>query len=292
MADIIKVKKCRICGSNKLLDAIDLGKQPIPNGFLKKSDLKRREPKYPVRVCFCTNCSLMRLKYLVNSKIMFGNYLYIPSASKTRVNSFKLMAEEIINVGKLKNNSLVIDIGSNDGSLLVCFKNRGMKILGIDPAENLVKIANLNGVETVLGYFNSTMAKQTVKKYVKAKVITATNVIAHIPNLKEVIKGGEILLDDDGMFVMHFPYSLDLLKNNLFDTIYHEHLSYFSVKSLMYLAKNSELEIFDIHKSDLDGGSLRVFWKKKQNKKLKVKENVINKLLEEESEFGLDKIKA
>jgi hypothetical protein len=202
------------------------------------------------------------------------------------------MAEEIVKMGKLKDNSLVIDVGSNDGSLLVCFKNLGMKILGIDPAENLVKIANLNGVETILGYFNSALAKKTAQKYGKAKAITATNVISQIPNLHEVLKSGEILLDEDGMFVMHFPYSLDLLKNNLFDTIYHEHLSYFSVKSLMYLAKDSGLEIFDIHKSDLDGGSLRVFWKKKNNKKLKVKEDVINKLLKEEGEFGLYDIKA
>jgi hypothetical protein len=263
MNNLITVKNCRICGNSKLLDVIDLGKQPIPNGFLTETALKQKEPRYDLSVCFCPNCSLMQLKYLVNSKIMFGNYLYIPSTSNTRISYFKTMAEEIIKIGMIKDNSLVIDVGSNDGSLLVCFKNLGMKILGIDPAENLVKIANLNGVNTILGYFDSALAKKTVKKYGKAKAITATNVIAHIPNLHEVIKGGEILLDDEGIFVMHFPYSYDLLEKNLFDTIYHEHLSYFSVKSLLSLAENSSLEIFDIHKSDLDGGSLRVFWKKK-----------------------------
>jgi SAM-dependent methyltransferase len=292
MINLITVKKCRICGSNKLLDVIDLGEQPIPNGFLRKEDLKQKEPRYALSVCFCSNCSLMQLKYLVNSKIMFDNYLYIPSASKTRINYFKQMAEEIVKISRLKDNSLIIDVGSNDGSLLVCFKNIGMKILGIDPAENLVKIANLNGVETILGYFDSTLAEKAVKKYGKAKAITATNVIAHIPDLHEVIKGGEILLDDDGIFVMHFPYSYDLLEKNLFDTIYHEHLSYFSVKSLMYLAKDSSLEIFDIQKSDLDGGSLRVFWKKKKNTKIKVRTNIINKLLYEEKKFGLHEINA
>lgn len=292
MADLIRIKKCRICGFNKLLDVIDLGQQPIPNGFLKKEELKKKEPKYDLSVCFCPNCSLMQLKYLVNPKIMFKNYLYIPSASKTRVHYFEQMAEEVVNIGSLKENSLVVDVGSNDGSLLLCFKNIGMKTLGIDPAENLVKIANLNGIETILGYFDSKLAKKTVKKYGNAKVITATNVIAHISNLHEVIKGGEILLDDDGIFVMHFPYSYDLLKKNLFDTIYHEHLSYFNVKSLLYLAKKSNLEIFDIHKSDLDGGSLRVFWKKKKNKKIKVKEKIINQLLKDESKFGLHGIKA
>lgn len=289
---LIKLKKCRICGSKDLLDVIDLGTQPIPNGFLKKENLSKKEDKYPLIVCFCINCSLMQLKYIVNPKIMFKNYLYIPSASKTRVEYFKEMADEVIDTGKLKSNSLVVDVGSNDGSLLICFKNLGMKTLGIDPAENLVKIAALSGIDTFRGYFDSTIAKKVVSKYGKVKAITATNVIAHIPNLHEVIKGGDILLDDEGIFVMHFPYSYDLLEKNLFDTIYHEHLSYFSVKSLLYLAKESNLEIFDIHKSDLDGGSLRVFWKKKKNKKLKIKKNTVNEFISKENKYGLHDISA
>jgi hypothetical protein len=286
------IEKCRICGSDKLLDVIDLGNQPIPNGFLTNDETKIIETKYPLAVVFCTECSLMQVKYIVNPKIMFKNYLYIPSASKTRVEYFKQMAQEVTEVCKLKQGDLVIDVGSNDGSLLICFRNLGMKILGIDPAENLVTIAALNGVYTLPSYFDSKLARKVSKKYGKAKAITATNVIAHIHNLHEVIKAGEILLDEDGVFIMHFPYSYNLLKDNLFDTIYHEHLSYFSVKSLLHLAKKSDLEIFDIHKSDLDGGSLRVFWKKKTNNKLKVKSNVIKDLLKEEEMFGLGDIKA
>lgn len=286
-AEIVEVKKCRICNSSELVDVIDLGDQPIPNGFLQKENLKKVEPKYPLAVCFCKNCSLMQLKYLVNPEIMFKNYLYIPSASKTRIDYFKKMAEEVISVGKLKQSDLVIDVGSNDGSLLICFRNLGMKILGIDPAENLVTVAALNGVYTIPGYFDSKLAKRIAKKYGRAEAITATNVIAHIQNLHEVLKGGEILLEDEGIFVMHFPYSLDLLRDNLFDTIYHEHLSYFSVKSLLYLAKKSNLEVFDIQKSDLDGGSLRVFWKKPDNKKIRIKKEVIEKIIKEEEKFGL-----
>jgi hypothetical protein len=288
---VIKIRACRICGSKNLIDVIDLGEQPIPNGFLKKEFVNKKEQKYPLSVCFCNNCSLMQLKYIVNPQIMFQNYLYIPSASKTRVEYFKEMAKEIIIVGRIKENSMVVDVGSNDGSLLNCFKNLNMKTLGIDPAENLVKIAVLNGINTEVGYFDSILAKKVTKKYGKANAITATNVIAHIHNLHEVIKGGEILLDKDGIFVMHFPYSYNLLRDNLFDTIYHEHLSYFSVKSLLALAKKSGLEIFDIHKSDLDGGSLRVFWKKKGNKKIKVKDEVIEKFMIEEKEYGLHNAK-
>jgi hypothetical protein len=287
-----KVTICRICKSKNLDEVIDLGKQPIPNGFLTKEQLKEREGKYPLAVIFCNDCSLMQLKYLVDPKIMFKNYLYIPSASKTRVDYFRTMAEQVISIGKLSKNSLVVDIGSNDGSLLVCFKNLNTRILGIDPAENLVKIAELNGVPTELGYFDSVLAKKVLKKHGGADAITATNVIAHIQNLHEVLSGGEILLKEEGIFVMHFPYTLDLLKYNLFDTIYHEHLSYFSMKSLLELAEQSEFEIFDVLRSELDGGSLRVFWKKKNNTKIKVNSKAIKKILLEEEKFGLHDISA
>jgi len=290
--EVKKVVNCRICNSKDLIDVLDLGKQPIPNGFLSEKDLKKKEKRYPLAVVFCKNCSLMQLKYLINPEVMFKNYLYIPSASKTRVEYFKKMAEQVIEVGKLKEGDLVVDVGSNDGSLLICFRNLGMKILGIDPAENLATVAALNGVYTEVGYFDSQFAKKVVKKYRNAKAITATNVIAHIQNLHEVLKGGDILLDDKGIFVMHFPYSMDLIRDNLFDTIYHEHLSYFSIKSLLKLAEESNLEIFDIKKSDLDGGSLRVFWKKKTYKGLKVNTKEIEKLLKEEERFGLHTTRA
>ena len=182
-------------------------------------------------------------------------------------------------------------MGSNDGSLLIQFKNLGAKTLGIDPAENLVKVAALSGIETVNSYFDSKVAQKVMKKYGKAKAILATNVIAHINNLHEVMKGGEILLEDDGVFLMQFPYSMDLIEKNLFDTIYHEHLSYFSLKSLLVLAENSDLEIFNIEKNELDGGSLKVYLKKKTDKKRKVNSSAINKILKEEEKFGLYDIK-
>lgn len=288
--EITKIKKCRICDSTDLVEVIDLNSQPIPNGFLPKEALKIKEKAYPLHVSFCQNCSLMQLTYLVTPKIMFDNYLYIPSASKTRINHFKNIADEVMQRAQLNEKSLVIDVGSNDGSLLTAFKNIGVKTLGIDPAENLVKVAELKGIQTVHGYFDSKLALQVAKKYGKAKAICATNVIAHIPNLHEVMKGGDILLEDSGIFFMQFPYSLDLLEKNLFDTIYHEHLSYFSVKSLMYLADTSNLEIFDIEKDELDGGSLKVYWKKKTNKKQKINHDKISRLLKEEEKYGLHEI--
>jgi len=289
--NVKRVTKCRICSSKDLIDVIDLTNQPIPNGFLTKEDLKKKEEKYPLIVCFCKNCSLMQLRYLVNAKVMFDNYLYIPSASKTRIEHFRGLALETKEITNFNEKSLVIDVGSNDGSLLIAFKNLGVRTLGIDPAENLVKVAALSGIETVNSYFDSKVALRVVKKYGKAKAMLATNVIAHIHNLYEVMRGGEILLEDDGIFLMQFPYSLDLIEKNLFDTIYHEHLSYFSLKSLMVLAKKSELQIFDIEKNDLDGGSLKVYWKKKIDKKRKIETEKIDKILKEEYEYGLYDIK-
>lgn len=287
--DLIKINKCRICSSTDLFDVIDLGKQPIPNGFLMREKLNIKEKKYPLAVSFCKNCSLMQLKYLVDPKVMFKNYLYIPSSSKTRMDHFKNLAEQVKEKVKLNEDSLVIDIGSNDGSLLICFKNLGTRVLGIDPAENLVKVATLSGVETVKGYFNAKLSQKVTKQYGKAKAILGTNVIAHIQNLDEVLKGADILMHQDGVFVMQFPYLLDLIQKNLFDTIYHEHLSYFSVKSLRVLSEKSNLELFDIQRNDLDGGAIRVFWKKKSNKKLKINETGLNKILKEEEKYGLYK---
>lgn len=286
-----KVIKCRICSSKNLVDVIDLTDQPIPNGFLTKEELKQKEEKYPLVVCFCKDCSLMQLRFLVKANVMFDNYLYIPSASKTRIDNFKKLAEEVKELTKFNEKSLIVDVGSNDGSMLIQFKNLGAKTLGIDPAENLVKVAALSGIETVNSYFDSKVALKVRKKYGKAKAMLATNVIAHIHNLHEVIKGGEVLLEDDGIFLMQFPYSLDLVRDNLFDTIYHEHLSYFSLKSLLVLAERSNLEIFNIEKSELDGGSLKVYWKKKSDKKRAVNSNTINKILKEEEKFGLYDIK-
>lgn len=289
MDELVKVKKCRICHSKDLTDVIDLGSQPIPNGFLKKEQLKIKEKKYPLAVSFCNTCSLMQLKYLVKPSIMFKNYLYIPSSSKTRIEHFKSLAEEVKEKAMLNEESLVIDIGSNDGSLLLCFKNLGTRVLGVDPAENLVKVALLSGIETVNGYFNSKLAKSVATKYGKAKAILATNVIAHIPDVLEVLDGANRLMEDEGIFVMQFPYLLDLLEKNLFDTIYHEHLSYFSVKSLLFLAERSNLEIFDIKRNSLDGGAIRVYWKKRNNQNVKINQAGIKKILTQEKNYGLYK---
>ncbi|CAN5117409.1 class I SAM-dependent methyltransferase [soil metagenome] len=286
-ASYTKITHCRICSSEQLFPILSLGSMPIPNGFLKKEDLNRKEEKYPLEVCGCEACGLVQLRYIVDPAVMFGNYLYIPSASQTRINNFTKIAQEINEIIPLTENDLVVDVGSNDGSLLTAYKNLGIQILGVDPAENLVTIAKLHGIPTELGFFSPIMAKKIVKEYKKASVITATNVFAHIGDLHAFMKGVEILLADKGIFMVQFPYLLDLLRENQFDTIYHEHLSYFSLKPLLMLTEKTGLEIYDIIPDYLDGGSLKVLWKKKSNDALQVNQKHISVIQKLEEKYKL-----
>jgi hypothetical protein len=263
-----KVKKCRICGYPKLKTFLSLGPLPTPNAYLSKKDLAKPEPKYPLDVGRCINCGLVQLTQIVRPDIMFRNYKYIPSASQTMVKHFDKLAENASSKFKLKKNDLVIDIGSNDGTLLESFKSRGSKVLGIDPASNLVKIANKRGIETLDEFFSAKLAKRIRKKYGGAKVVTATNVVAHVDNLLDFFKGVEILLEKEGIFIAEFPYFVDLLLHTEFDTIYQEHLSYFSVKPLVVLLEKFNLYFSDIQRIGVHGGSLRIFVKKGKRKSL------------------------
>lgn len=261
--DFRKVKSCRICRSRKLYKFLDLGLMPIPNGFRKKEDLKRKEPKYESACYFCENCSLVQLTVVVNPDIMFSNYVYISATSKVRINHFSSLAYQAYSGQNLNNSSLVVDIGSNDGSLLSLFKNYNCKVVGIDPAKNLAKVAELKNIPTEVEYFNSSSAKRIKKKYGPADVITATNAIAHIDDLYEVFKGVDILLKKGGIFITEFPYLVDLIEKLEFDTIYHEHLSYFSLRSWKFLVEKSGFEICDLQKLQIDGGSLRLTHRRK-----------------------------
>lgn len=261
-----QIKKCRICGNRNLYHFLSLGSMPIPNGFLERADLQKEEEYFPLGVYVCQSCWLVQLTHVIPPEIMFKNYLYIPSTSSTMLQHFKEMAEDAVEKYSLTIKDLVIDIGSNDGTLLGYFKGQETKVLGIDPATNLAQVARLKGIDTIDDFFTSDLAKKVVKKFGKAKLITATNVVAHVNDLHDLILGIESLLDDDGTFICEFPYFLDLLDKNEFDTIYHEHLSYFSIHPLLTLLKKHNLRIFDIKRNSIHGGSIRVYFSKKDSK--------------------------
>lgn len=256
---------CRICDSSKLYTFLSLGSMPIPNGFIEKKDLRKTELHYPLKVCVCESCWLVQLTHTIPAEIMFKNYLYIPSTSMTMISHFQKLSEDILKKIRMQKKDLVVDIGSNDGALLSFFKQKSYEVLGVDPAENLAKEANARGIHTVSTYFNEETAAEIRETYGKAKIITATNVIAHMDDLHSVMKGVETLLQTNGMFVMEAPYLIDLLDNNEFDTIYHEHLSYFSIRPLMKLFSLYDLEIIDIKKQDIHGGTVRIFVSHKES---------------------------
>jgi len=252
------IKACRICGGKNLLKFLSLGEMPIPNGFLKRIDLNKPEEKYPLEVCVCEYCWLVQLTHTVPPEIMFRNYLYIPSTSETMLLHFKTMAEEIIKEYNLTGRDLVIDIGSNDGTLLTYFKEKEIRVLGIDPATNLAQIATMKGIRTIDDFFTTNLALKIVREEGPVKVITATNVVAHINDLHDLINGVEKLLTPDGVFIMEFPYFVDLLDKNEFDTIYHEHLSYFSLLPLTELFNMHHMTIINLKRTPVHGGSILI----------------------------------
>ena len=256
--------ECRICKSKDLELILDLGIQPPANAFIKEQDLEKNEDKFPLRLFFCKNCYLAQLLDIVDKEFLFKNYLYLTGSSKPIVSHFRNYAKDIFsNFLQNSKDSFVIEIGSNDGSLLKEFKKLGTSVLGIEPAQNIAKIANDNGIQTVNNFLNVEIAEK-ISSEKKASVIVANNVLGHVEDLKEFVKCVKILLNNEGIFVFEVPYLIDLIQNLEFDTIYHEHLSYFSLKPLIRLMNEFELEIFDVKKQNVHGGTIRVFVGKKK----------------------------
>lgn len=283
MQDLVKkFTYCRFCLNKNLRQVIDLGDQPAANAFLKKNQLKLKELFFPLRVNFCSKCGLLQLTHVVSPDYLFRNYVYVSSTSPVFVAHFEEYAKSVYKKLKLNNKSFVLDIGSNDGILLKPFKKLGTKILGIDPAIKIAKQASKNGIETLPEYFDQNLANKIIKIYGYADVICANNVFAHIPYIDELILAVKRLLKKDGSFIIEAPYLVDFLEKNLFDTIYHEHVSYLSIKPLTILFKRFDMEVFDVEKTDSHGGSIRVFVKKADGKQ-RIRESVDNFIIQEQA---------
>jgi len=258
-----ELKKCRVCGNAKLTRYLDLGHTPLANSFITKNDLERQEDKFPLRVVLCEECYLSQLDVVVNPEVLFKNYVYRSSISKSFQEHCRNLAEELNNCGLVNKNSLIVDIASNDGTLLKQFKERN-KVLGVEPATNIGKIANESGIKTVEEFWNENTAKRILKEYGKAKVITAFNVFAHVDDIHSFVKGIKILLDKDGYFIMECPHLLKLIEKVEFDTIYHEHLSYFLAKPLQKIMELHNMRVAKIEEFEMHGGSIRVYVEHKE----------------------------
>lgn len=286
---IRKISSCRVCRKNNFTKVFNFGPTPLANEFLEKEKVDREELSFPLEGYFCNNCTFLELGHVVDPKILFGNYVYVSSTSKVFVNHFKKFAQDVYTRFNLTQNSLVIDIGSNDGILLKPFKELGVNVLGIEPAKKIAQIAKKDGIDTIAEFFSAPLAKKIVNRKGKAKIVTATNVFAHIDDLDEVIKGLKILLYNDGVFIMEAPYLIDFLEKRYFDLVYHEHLSYWSIKPLVELFKRFSMIVFDVQKVSAHGGSIRVFVKREEG--LHKKEKSIDEFLKLEEEKKLGEIK-
>ncbi len=265
----MKLKICRICKSKKLKLIFSLGKQPLANNLL--SYAKEKAKNYPLELVQCQHCGFIQLNYVVPKEDLFDTYFYIPSLSKTYLDHFDSMSKSLIAELNLKNDNLVIDIGGSDGSLMHAFEKKGMQVINIEPAKNITsKVLKINK------YFNKNTAQKIVKQFGKAKLATATNVFAHIHDLDEFIASLNVLLDADGVFFAQFPDVRNLLKENQFDTIYHEHLSYFTYEPLHHLFMNSPFELYKIDSSVVHGGSMRIYVRRRENILKKFTDNVEN----------------
>ena len=281
-------KNCRLCSSKDFKLVLDLGLQPPSNSFLTKDQIKKSERKFPLRLYLCKKCFHLQLLDVVDKQYLFSNYLYMTSANKPIIDHFETYANEIHKKFlKGKKNGKVVEIGSNDGTLLKKFQKYDVDVLGIEPAKNLAKISNRSKIKTKNNFFDYKLAKK-LRRSVKADVIIANNVLGHVDNLNEFIKGISELINDDGVFVFEVPHALELIKKLEFDTIYHEHISYFMILPLDKWLNKNNFEIFDIEKQKVHGGTLRVFVSKKGNYKIK---NSVERIKKQEISFGVNKIK-
>ncbi|MFH0955507.1 MAG: class I SAM-dependent methyltransferase [Candidatus Micrarchaeota archaeon] len=284
------IEECRICGSKKLTKYFHLGMMPLANSYVDPKS-KDNEFGFPLEVLFCENCSLSQLSIVVDPVVMFSNYAYHSSISKTFQKHCADMAEQVKGYLK-KPNLFVVDIASNDGCMLREYKKKGFRVLGVEPAKNLAEMANAEGIETLPYFWDEVVAKKILQKYGAPDVITATNVFAHVHDVKSFVQNVKLILADEGVFIIECPYALNLIKKNEFDTIYHEHLSYFLVKPLLHLFEQEGMELADVQEMPIHGGTIRVFVTKKENKGLANQKARIADFLEREQKEGLHSIQS
>lgn len=280
----MKINRCRIC-KDEIVNIVSFGNIPPVNYYPKT--YSERNKKYPLNLCLCETCGLVQLDEMVSPGKLFSNYHYVSSESLPLKKHLEELASYCKKRFKLRESS-VLDIGCNDGTFLKNISNSGIRTLGIDPAKNISKISKKKELNIITDFFSYELAKKIKGKYPLFDVIVSTNAFAHIIDLNDFLRGVKLLLSPSGVFVIEVGYLLDMIAEKSFDSIYHEHVSYFSIQALTFLFKNHDFEIFDARRIDMHGGSIRVFIKNKSNSKLK-ETNSLRKLVSQETRFKLDR---
>ncbi|EPA05225.1 C-methyltransferase [Candidatus Nitrosarchaeum limnium BG20] len=280
---------CRFCNKPLTNIFVDLGITPLSNSFLKKEIIHNSEKKYPLCTYVCSSCFLVQLPEFEKPENIFEEYAYFSSYSSTWLHHAQDYVNMMIKKFGFDEKKLVIEIASNDGYLLQFFKEKDIPILGIEPAVNVAKVAKEKGIPTITKFFSADTAEELKSEDKKADLIIGNNVLAHVPNLNDFVKGLKILLKPTGIITLEFPHLLQLIQKNQFDTIYHEHFSYFSLITAKKIFSFHGLTIFDVEEIPTHGGSLRIYVKHSEYEGISVNQTV-NILLEKEKLFGLENI--
>ena len=248
---------CRLCGGRRLELVLALTPTPPANAFVAASELGSPQERFPLDVFFCADCGHVQLLDVVDPRLLFENYVYVAGTSPVFVRHFESYAQDVLRRFSPAAGSLVVDIGSNDGTLLGFFKAAGHRVLGIDPAQKIAESAARAGIPTRAAFFTPALAREVRAEDGGAAIVTANNVFAHVDDLRGVVEGVKALLQPDGVFVFEVSYLVDVYEKTLFDTIYHEHLSYHSVKPLVRFFREQGMELIDAVRVPSHGGSLR-----------------------------------
>jgi hypothetical protein len=278
---------CLICGGENVEEVLDLGETALANKFLTEEELTKPEPKFVLRLGFCNDCGHVQLTDIVPPGTMFDDYLYMSSASDTLKEHLYDLSDIVANRLSLGSDDLVVDIGCNDGTLLEGFHRHQVRTLGVDPARNLAGNNGDSTIERCVALFDSTTAERILKEWGPARAITLTNTFPHIQDLSDFLKGVRTLLTNDGVLVIEAHYLLDLLAQGAFDTIYHEHVSYWALGPMMKLFESARMKVLSAERLPIHHGQLRVFVGLEERDS---DAPSISEILQQERAAGVDKI--
>jgi len=285
----MKHKKCRFCKTSLKHTFVDLGMSPLSNSYLELKQLNQVENFYPLCTYICDRCLLVQLEEFESPDHIFSDYAYFSSYSDTWLNHAKQYTSLIIDRFGFNKSSQVVEIASNDGYLLQFFQERNIPVLGIEPANNVAQVAESKGIQTLVKFFGVQTAQELVSQNKKADLLLGNNVLAHVPNINDFVEGMKILLNPEGVITLEFPHLWQLINHNQFDTIYHEHFSYFSFITVEKIFAHHGLTLFDVEELPTHGGSLRIYGKHDCNQDLVVSDRLLV-LKEKERQAGLDKV--
>ncbi len=277
---------CRFCQTTLKYTFVDLGLSPLANSFIDEKKEKLSEKFYPLHAYVCDKCFLVQLEEFETPENIFSDYIYFSSYSDSWLTHSKEYTDKIIRRFRLDETSRVVEVASNDGYLLQYFKKNNIPVLGIEPAQNVAEAARKKGINTYVMFFGVNTAEELASKGLQADLLIGNNVLAHVPDINDFVRGLKITLKPDGVITLEFPHLLQLIINSQFDTIYHEHFSYFSLISISKIFEKHDLTIFDLDELSTHGGSLRIYASHTENKTFK-KHRCVDMLFDKEVAAGL-----